>query len=482
MRFYLCRQPDVKGMKSKFNRRAFLGKSVGLTATAFLARCGINPDEHKDQSSPVKEGEEWKKVYVDQKDEFLGSDQEVVHEALENIEKYRKRDFVLRFVDANQRPISKMPVEIKQVSHDFDWGCSAAGQICDDNHERFERDFSRLFNSTTAKCYWDEGWHQPIEHIEGQRKTDVFEREIKWGLANLLKVKGHPLVWTVSKAIPDWLGRYPYHKQMEILEAHVRSLIYLGGSRIKQWDLCNEMLWEPSLRNLPNRKWPHLEEIEEILSYLEPAVHWAKDENPLASYVLNDYGLVKTYAPGVTAQQQRDRYVALIEEMDKRGCMPDAIGTQCHVAGWYSGKEFRQHLDDLSKTGLPIQITEFWARLENAPDAGNKPEKQIREERVQYVRNMYTIAFGHPAVNHFTWWGRDMFDDQLRPNEVYYALDDLLNDQWKTHLKSQSDNHGEIRGRGFKGKYAVLFKDQKGNLRKDSFSLSDIQSTMNIRV
>jgi len=469
-------------MKSKLNRRAFLGKGVGLTATALLARCGIKPDGQEDESSVVKEGEEWRKVYVNQNGKGSFSNQEIIQEAFENIEKYRKRNFVLRFVDEDQKPVSGVPVEIKQVSHDFDWGCSSAGQICADGHRRFEGDFSRLFNSTTAKCYWDEGWHQPIEHVEGERITDVFEREIKWGLANQLKVKGHPLVWTVSKAVPDWLGRYPYQKQMEILENHVRSLIRLGGSRIKQWDLCNEMLWEPSLRNLPNRKWPHLEEIEEILSYLEPAVHWAKDENPLAAYVLNDYGLVKTYAPGVTAQQQRDRYVALIEEMEKRGCMPDAIGTQCHVAGWYSGTEFRQHLDDLSKTGLPVQITEFWARLENAPGAGNKPGKQIREERVQYVRNMYAIAFGHPAVNHFTWWGREMFDDQLRPNEVYHALDDLLNNQWKTNLKSQSNNQGEIRGRGFKGEYLVLFNDQKGNLRKASFSLPDIPSPVNIKI
>ena len=305
-----------------------------------LSACGKTGQERGlSKNMNVSGHEAWRKEIVD---ENLAVDrlssEEILEQARERIERYRKSDVRIRIVDRSGNPVSGVKVKVVQAASSFDWGCSMALELDevekDPLKQQITKRFTALFNTTTAKCYWDERWHHPIEHEEGVRVTRFFEQEMRWALANGINVKGHPLVWTVRKAIPSWMDKYPIDEQMKRLEHHVRSMIRLGGNLVQRWDLCNEMLWEPSLRNLPNRNWPHLETVDEILTYLEPAVHWAREENPYAVYSLNDYGLVERpekATDGVTSLQQRRRYLELVEEMKQRGCAPDAIGVQAHI-------------------------------------------------------------------------------------------------------------------------------------------------------
>ncbi|WP_114751104.1 endo-1,4-beta-xylanase [Pleomorphovibrio marinus] len=447
------------------NRRNFIRNITSLAASViFLPYCKASDKER----SGVMEGEEWK----DDKGKRLnGTGTYVLTEDLEkttqdSIEKHRMGDFIIRLCDADDQPLIGVDALIELIEHEFDWGISSAGSICDTNPKAVLQaaHIRELFNCTTAKCYWDEGWHQPIEKIEGKRIRDKFVDEINWGLANGLRVKGHPLVWTVRKAIPTWMDKYSYSEQMRFLEEHVRDLIRTGGHGVGQWDLCNEMLWEPSLRNLSERNWPHIETIDEILTYLEPAVHWAKEENPYAIYALNDYGLVKTNAPGVTSAQQRQRYVALIKEMRRRGCAPDALGTQCHVAGWYTAEEFVQMLDELSEAGLPIQVTEFWAKLKDYPFDKDPDGEHAEGDLIRYVTMIYTLAFAHPQVSHFTYWGGgDWFDGYGEPNQLYHAIRQLIRNEWFTKKTITSNSEGELKIKAFYGNYWISLRDKQGN-------------------
>lgn len=464
------------------NRREFILKLAGTcVGTAILPACTVMIPQNG-----IIVGEEWRMgtAATYQRSGNYGLDEEMQEQADAAIDKIRKGRFTIRMIDENGRPLQGVKVVFEQQRHEFDWGFSGASSIYNMSPWEQKRTayVKELFNCTTAKCYWDERWHQPIEKIEGERITETFSGEIKWGRANELRVKGHPLVWTVRKAIPKWMDKYPYEVQMKKLEEHVRNLIKVGGDSVTQWDLCNEMLWEPSLRNLPQRDWPHLEPIDEILTYLEPAVHWAKDENPYATYVVNEYGLVKTYAPGVTAEQQRQRYVALINEMRKRGCAPDALGTQCHVASWYTSEEFITMLNELSEAGLPIQVTEFWARMENLPFKDMQDEEEKQQALVAYVRMMYTLAFAHPNVSHFTYWGsKEWFDEEGNPSPVYWTLRDLIQDKWMTTGSFTTNAEGEVALHAFYGDYKLLVQDEQGNSHPYAISLNRKASQLTLQ-
>lgn len=469
------------------NRRNFILKSssagVGVVA---LNGCNEKGREKELPGNGQGAGHEaWRKEIAD---ENLSVDrlssQEILEQARERIEKYRKSDVSIKVIDGSGNPLSGLKVSVVQAGSAFDWGCSMALEQdevdADPLKVKVTELFTGLFNTTTAKCYWDERWHHPIEHEEGARVTRFFEQEMRWGLINGIRVKGHPLVWTVRKGIPTWMDKYPIDRQMKLLENHVRSMVRLGGRSVGRWDLCNEMLWEPSLRNLPDRNWPHLEAVDEILTYLEPAVHWAREENPFAIYSLNDYGLVqrpKGATDGVTSLQQRRRYLELVEEMKRRGCAPDAIGVQAHIGGWYQPGVFRQCLDDLSQAGLPVQVTEFWARAKANPDLEGRGAEYVENAVATYAADMYTIAFGHPAVTHFTYWGDGGINaktGEVRP--MYRALHNLIKKTWATNCSYVTDQAGMISLRAFHGTYHLQYKDRLGNPKVHRFEVSPWES------
>ncbi len=427
-------------------------------------------------AGPVIDGEEWRNdIYTSPDTTHRTPHNEVIAESRSAIEKHRKENILIRFTNADGKPLSGVKTTVLQTTSRFDWGCSESGNDVhrseEANHRRTKH-LAELFNCTTAKCYWDERWHQPIEHVEGKRITTVFEEEVQWGKANRLRVKGHPLVWTVRKALPQWLDKYDYTTQLKKLEQHVRQMIAIGGTDVTRWDLCNEMLWEPSLRHYQQRRWPHIEHTDEILTYLEPAMHWAREANRHAIYSLNDYGLEKTYRPEITAEDQRKRYVELVEKMKLRGCAPDAIGTQAHVAGWYTPAVFRHSLNDLATAGLPLQITEFWAHTnkQNQLEKLNSQQKQLAV--IAYITDMYTIAFGHPAVQHFTYWGDEQFvDTEGNKTAVYDALYLLIRQQWMTNEQITTDASGTLSLRGFHGDYQIQYLNSRNKIITTNFVL-----------
>jgi len=432
-------------------RRKFIAASIGaLAAVSTMPSCILG--------SKPKEGEEWRlaernSLYTL---EYSAADQDALEQALKNIEIHRKRNVSIRLFDQQGLPLRNTTVKIVQTNTPFDWGSSSS---VGSNKNRTKL-FLDLFNCATAKCYWDERWHQPIEKVEGKRIYDVFLNEIKTAKDNGLRVKGHPLVWTVRKALPQWLDAYPLDKQLEILKNHVQSLISIGGKDVTRWDLCNEMLWEPSFRNYKNRKWPHIETVDEMLTHIAPAVQWAREINPNALYSLNDYGLEITYVKEITAAEQRKRYVELAKALKRRGCAPDALGTQTHVGGWYSPSLLKTVWDDLSQAEIPLQITEFWAHFDAEPAVQKLKKEEQDFYRQRYVNDCITMAFGHPSVNHFTFWGDDMFfDEQGNATPVYEGVHNLIKKEWTTTLNLNSGDEALVSFRGFKGNYKVFNGD-----------------------
>jgi GH35 family endo-1,4-beta-xylanase len=364
------------------------------------------------------------------------------------IEAIRKGDLNLRILQGGI-PVQNSAFEIRLRKHAFEFGLTTG----EGNKSSPEvMDFYRSFNSFTVKGYWNERWHQPIEKEEGKRIYSGMDDELAFAETYGLKPKGHPLIWTVPKALPDWLLKYPKEVRLQKMLDHAGDLVNRYKSRIHSWDLCNEFLWEPSLNHTEERVWPHLESIPEILTYLEPAIRHIRKQDPTAHLVLNEYGLEKDYRKEVSAKRQRERFLELIAEMKKRGCEPDAIGTQCHVAEPFTMKEIQTTLDELASSGLPVQVTEFWARSKNADSS----DKDASPETNAYIRNAYTLAFGHPAVEHFTYWGGGMCYPKGELNSRGKSLHNLIGTVWKSQKKLETSAKGEFSARVFFGEYSLM--------------------------
>lgn len=93
--------------------------------------------------------------------------------ARNNIEKFRKGDVRIKVTDAKGKPIAAAQLKIKQVSHDFKFGCYLKiDDLAADKLPEYERQFKHLFNFAVVGTFWDF-----IETTRGRENWQWFERE-----------------------------------------------------------------------------------------------------------------------------------------------------------------------------------------------------------------------------------------------------------------------------------------------------------------
>jgi GH35 family endo-1,4-beta-xylanase len=309
-----------------------------------------------------------------------------------------------------------------------------------------------------------------------------------------MQAKGHPIFWSIPKCVPDWALRYDTKTLMKFVEVRVRNLVARFRGKVTLWDAVNEPMWEAAPKNLHTRNWPHMEDIREIASYVSQVLGWCRDEDPCATFLVNDYGMEVDKAEGalrgndgskVTAKSQRKRYLEMLARLSDKGAAPDAVGLQSHI-GWLEHDTQWAIYDEFSSaTGLPVHITEFWANMGEMRDSGKYSDEELAEIEAEYIANYMTCAFGHPAVEGFFFWGlmgrsvtwRNEYSGHIL-GPVYRRVYDLLHREWHTHEEGVTDSDGVFRFRGFLGDYdLVLRKSSRQQPRGQRFRL-DSGATM----
>lgn len=429
-------------------------------------------------------GEEWKDM-----DESAGTgwksgahDQAVAAAKL-SIEKIRKTDVELRLLKPDGAPIANMPVEIEQTRGTFEFGDQTweldrlyrFGQGQHDRAKYWKQKFADALTAANCLCYWterDRNDGPKTEEFQGDNITQYLFDCIDWANSVGLTAKGHPLFWSIDKCVPGWVKRYDYETQMKFAEVRVRNLVARGRGKVKIWDAVNEPMWEPAFKNLSKRDWPHIDPIPEIADYIEPVLRWCRDEDPDALFLVNDYGMELDPPKGppktrdgraITAMGQRDRFLQLMRELQDRGTPPDGLGMQSHTGGWQNGADQHAMYDQMGSCGIPVHVTEFWANIKHLIDRGMS-ENDALAAQAEYVGDYMTVAFGHPRVASFFFWGfmgaAVKFHDDHSGHEttpMYDRVRTLVKQTWRTRLTATTSNDGIVRFRGFFGDYSVRY-------------------------
>jgi GH35 family endo-1,4-beta-xylanase len=400
-----------------------------------------------------------------------------VQTAQANIVKYRQREVAIRLTQAG-KPLAHQTFAIEQVRNAFPfgeqtWGMERAISDSGPFSERvgyMQKRHEELFNAANCLCYWTENTHcdgSKTEDLLGMPRLDGFYHTVNWAAAAGLYVKGHPLFWSVTKALPKWLMRYDLETQWKFIEVRVRQLIAGTRGKVNCWDICNEAIWEPVMANAAKRHWPHMEDLNLWADDIARLLRIARSEDPDACYVVNDYGTEEDMTENtycklpdgtfVSAAMQRGRMLELFAKLGERNALPDGLGIQSHGA-WQPHDRQMAMYDQYATAGVPLQVTEFWAHSDHLAKKG-MPEDEIKHWVTSYVRDTLICAYGHPAVGAFFCWGIKAvnFTDTTahRATYVYDLLNDLLNKQWKTRTNVTTDAEGVARFRGFFGTYGV---------------------------
>lgn len=349
----------------------------------------------------------------------------------------------------------------------------------------------------------DNGWHTPTWLWD-----DFCPEEEKFALEQASGVKIPTANWRLPVGVKDataratwvrwqeaWQEVYKKLSAEEIAqlvpsfvkaqkEFMARRIALIGeryGSRVDSWDVVNESAtdWEAGAKEV----WP-------------AGQSSAKNARPVT---LSCYGLMPAnYAyEAITLSRKAfgtkawlnvndynmDAFPGQIADLAAHGATFDVMGSQMHLfdpaeSVRIAAGEGPEHLRpenvaarfaEITRVGggRPIHLSEITI---TAPDTSS------RGQMVQAIimRNLYRAWFSVEKMNGITWWNvvddcgapgepsiSGLFTRDMRPKTAYFAMDDLVNHEWKTKTTVTAKD-GKVSFRGFRGKYRLSWVDSTG--------------------
>ena len=236
----------------------------------------------------------------------------------------------------------------------------------------------------------------------------------EWCLKHGKKMRGHNLIW--KEQTPKWYRGIsdPAYAEKMMVE-RVTSMCSRYAGRMHSWDVVNEVLDSDSQREDGLRDSKYLELLGP--GYLDTVFHAAREADPKALLVINDYNLEYDIDSN---QTKRLFMLGLIDGFKQRGTPVDAVGIQSHLwmerRAHFSQEVFARFLKDIADRGLQVMITEM-----DVIDVGAPTDIAQRDAEVAAMYKDYLdVALASPAVKTVVTWG----------------LSD--HDSWVTHLSMDS--------------------------------------------
>ena len=389
---------------------------------------------------------------------------EILNQVDARIEKHRKGDAVLKISGPDGKPLQNgLAVKIEQKRHKFLFGCNIFKldrcRTPEDN-AAYEKHFAALLNFATLPFYW---WN--YERRRGRTDDERTDQIVRWCKAHNITTKGHPLAWNYVD--PRWLPREPA-EAMQLQLKRIDRCVRRFKNDIDIWDVVNEATHYD--REQIKKQAPILTEAIRKMgvgAYVREAFKAARQANPKATLLINDYRTDPAYAEKVISE--------LVDENGRP--MYDVIGIQSHMHGgcWPVEKTW-QVCERFVKFDKPLHFTETtlvsgkqgWELNKERKDPNfrwvstSEGEKRQAEKVVEF----YSVLFSHPAVEAITWWDftdqnawqqapAGLVRDDMTPKPAYNELKRLIKGKWWTGTETMTDATGTARFRGFLGDYQV---------------------------
>lgn len=393
-------------------------------------------------------------------EEQIKQENDTLEKAAGEIEKNRKCNATIRVMDRDGRPAKGVVLVVKLMRHDFLFGCniyrfdrfSTAGE-----NELYKKRFGELFNYATTGFYWR--WYDRERGTPDYAYTD---KVVAWCERNHILVKGHPLLWACDSGIPPWAKEQP---PAEVRKRRISDIMTRYAGKIEFWEVVNE----PA----------HLLGLE-----IDDPYRWARNVNPKACLIVNDYQVMADGCPA---------FFALLQKAQRRGVTFDGIGIQAHEPRTtrFPLEQVWETLDKYATLGKPLHITEFSPTSGGQEITGSHITGKWNEAaQADYAAKFYTVCFAHPAVTAITWWdlsdegswleGGGLLRQNLSPKPAYHALKELIRTRWTTKVEGKTDQDGKFSFRGFRGQYAVQITQNRRTTEQSFHIRGQEHNTINI--
>ncbi|MGE9289780.1 MAG: endo-1,4-beta-xylanase [Puniceicoccales bacterium] len=399
---------------------------------------------------------------------------EIEHRIKTGTEENRKGWGRIELVDSEGSPVEAASVSLKQVKHEFHFGCNAflLDQLPEaGKNAQYRELFSDLFNLAVVPFYWCD-----LEPEEGQLRFTKDSRPIyrrpppdlvlDFCKEHNMTPKGHPLLWHLFR--PEWLPhdeagmrRHIHRRFQQIAERY--------ADRIPIWDVCNEA--QTLTVNEPSAHIPE--------DHVEFAFELAERYFPNCIRTYNDdriwYRYSKTYTP----------VYLLARYLLERGYKMDALGLQFHMFDgtlpfadqYLSPVNLFDCFDLYDRLNIPVNISEISIISSHELGDGDAFQDIVTEK-------LYRLWFSHHALNGIVWWNlvdstaayaplgnesvgenkyrAGLVNYDMTPKPAYKTLKRLIHEEWQTHPKLEYTQGAPNQFRGFYGDYEVTVKTNQG--------------------
>jgi endo-1,4-beta-xylanase len=245
----------------------------------------------------------------------------------------------------------------------------------------------------------DMKWQDMNRGAPGEDNYGPADTVVDFAVRNGLVLRGHNLLWYFRT--PAWFFRLPSRAaQEQAVVTRVLTMVDRYRGKVNSWDVVNEPIEPKDGRPDGLRKAVFLEALGP--GYLDLAYRTARESDPAARLVVNDYG-VELDAPEQDAR--RAALLGLLRRMRAAHTPVDAVGIQAHLQAVggppLSVPKLRRFLADIAALGLEIQVTELDVTDELAPAGIARRDRLVADT----YRRFLDAVLVEPAVKMIVTWG-----------------------------------------------------------------------------
>jgi endo-1,4-beta-xylanase len=255
---------------------------------------------------------------------------------------------------------------LKQIAdqHGIDVGNFAINNHIND--ERYSSILTNHYNlallDNTPNWYFTDGGLRPSRNEYNFSQMDGL---VSFAKKHDMAIQAHHFVWGEEKWLPDWLKNGNYNKEevLEIMKDHIYTVGKRYSGKVQEWTVVNEAHSRGQKFNNLKDWW------KEALGdnkYIDNAFVWAREADPQAKLILNDFGN-ETYG------SISDEMYEYIKNALLRGIPIDGVGFQMHIDGSNppSKSEVIENMRRFGSLGINVYVTEFDVNMANVNGSEN---------------------------------------------------------------------------------------------------------------